>query len=116
MRNVYNISLRQSLFARLLVMYKVSNFNHKATMVSSFANSRRTSLDKQSWIVDNAFSSKSSHWSSVMEAGFFDFPSKAFFNLLWIRTALIWTRQIEKLILPSNFSMSNLDILKFSIE
>ncbi|KAE9608304.1 hypothetical protein Lalb_Chr08g0234051 [Lupinus albus] len=97
-------------------MYKASSFSHKAAAVSSLATSRRTSLDKQSWIVESAFSSNSSHWSSVMEAGFFDFPSKAFFNPLWIRTTLIWTRQIEKLILPSNFSMSNLDILKFSIE
>jgi len=111
---VYKRSLRRSLFTRLLVMYKDSNFSHNSAVVVLFATSRRTSFDKESWIDDSAFSSSSSHYSSVMEAGLFSIPSKAFFNPLRVRMTLIWTRQIEKLILPSNFSMLNfVDILEF---
>ena len=50
------------LVIRDLVMYKISNFNHKPTTISSSSTSVMTSSAKHNMIVECAFSSKGSRF------------------------------------------------------
>jgi len=96
-------------------MYKDSNLLHMPVVVFSLMTSHNTSRDKHNWIADNAFSSISSLYSSVIVVGLVILPARTFFKPFWVRTTSIWTRQIAKLILPSNFSISNFDIVEQQI-
>jgi hypothetical protein len=68
----------------------------------------RTSSAKQRRMALSALASISSHSSSEMVTGFFDFPKSAFTTPCCTSRSCIFTFQISKLFFPLNFSISNL--------
>jgi len=115
MRKLYNFIFRKILFIRDFVIYKISIFVHKPTVVFSATMLNITSSPKHRHMALSALTSISSQWSFVMDVGYFTFPKSTFTTLCCMSRSCILTFQISKLFFPLNFSISKLALYIFFI-